>query len=1260
MGTINPWEVDSIKDFRSYHCPACKHQERDEDLFVKHVKQNHVESLSTKVFNQDYDDNSCDHVPKVFRLAEPWKCVYCEMVTWSSEKKFNHFCEASLEPIPKPIKGVIYVKGLSKHCKKCNRVFETFEAFEKHILGMHKSKLAIVCQAHESCVFQCDSHMKLRAHLLDGSCPLLDYDLRPKDLQEPIKAEIATQTEKDFFKLSSNPSISSTISVRFGDEQPRKRKIGVINNDDPEAKKQRTFYYGTPYKKVLEKKVSPVKEVLLQSNEKENVIPIDDDGVTIDQSYQGDNDNDPDWNPDPLDLNGDSDQDQNQVEQTSKTALKRKLVFNYICKICNADAPSIKAVTAHAEKLHRSEWFRMTRWEDIADRVINEHMTPQDQSSSDDDQDQEGDQIPDETQSYIKQNKKLIVYLEFQCNFCSFYGVSRKAVLVHAKTAHRTQYYTMKTWQDVATKLAQAIPVEATREKSIEEQSKKVVNLSFDSPVGIKKQELKLPKPTLTPKKSINIESTEEEKENEKVVEQFIESAKISNEKVVTITLGSSSLPSKPPVETPLPKGLQVITLGSTKKVTDESVIVGSLDHDYTAKSVTISSVTLDEVTGETNETSITIDNASVTPIKPSVTPSKTSVTPSKTSVILSKPSKTLDKPSVTLDKPSVTQSKPKLKEDHVIVDGKVFKFKEECHRINVKTLKEQGLKKVTQSIQSLTPLKLIMTPYIKKVMEQDPKLRKDPKVKVTHLSAKLIEKYLSRNISTIEPSVTPKLASNVTPNLAPNLTSNVIQDVTSDMTQDVTPDMTQDVTPPNVTQLETTCEKSSDKFGCNFCPFYGAEIKDMFDHAQANHRYRGKGIYDWFNVSDWARFATKISDFSDEWKALWKQQVSNKPSLTPLETAIDKYRNLPRKPIPKPSVTPNKPSVTPSETDKFSCNNCPFYGAELKDMLNHAKTNHKSTWHKMKSWTDIATKLKDRKTVKAPNVTPNVTSNVTPDVTPNVTPDMIQDVTPNVIQYETTYEKIVTTKPSATPKLAQDVTPDVTPNVAQFETTENLDESEFELRTDIKIEAFEDISNINDFVTQATTSKVEETNQVQIKSKSEVDSLSETIEATIGHEKDLLAEVQDSEPPQVQIQGGFQWQCYVCGEERNNRMNIVKHCTSHYKLVKHSMYGSPCEYQCLKCKVVFRGNRAKMTHYCGKVIQDWMHLDTVKPVSCDKCKVDFKSYHKYMEHYSWNHEDDHQILQCPKCLFQCVSPSVLAAHDKNRHTVILKHLKTS
>ena len=278
----NPWEVDSIKDFRFYHCPACKHQEKDEDLFVKHVKQNHDQSLKTKVFNRlEFNDNSCDHVPKVFRLAEPWKCFYCKMVTWSSDKKFNHFCEASLAPIPDPINPVkFFLKGLSKYCRKCARTFENFEEFERHVLGMHKSKLVIVCQGHQSCVYKCDSHMKLRAHLLDGSCPVTDYNLVPKDhLQEPTKktkSEIATQTESDFFKLSSNPSMSSTISVRFGDEaeQPRKRKIGVINIEDPEAKKQRTFYY----KNVLGQKVSPVKDLSIpgtsQLNEKENVIPI--------------------------------------------------------------------------------------------------------------------------------------------------------------------------------------------------------------------------------------------------------------------------------------------------------------------------------------------------------------------------------------------------------------------------------------------------------------------------------------------------------------------------------------------------------------------------------------------------------------------------------------------------------------------------------------------------------------------------------------------------------------------------------------------------------------------------------------------------------------------------------------------------------------------------------------------------------------------------------------------------------------------------
>ena len=88
----NPWEVDSLKDFRFYFCPACKHQEKEEDLFVKHVRQNHEKAKDTLVFKgQEHNDGSCDHVPKVFRLAEPCKCTYFKMVTWSSEKKFNHF-----------------------------------------------------------------------------------------------------------------------------------------------------------------------------------------------------------------------------------------------------------------------------------------------------------------------------------------------------------------------------------------------------------------------------------------------------------------------------------------------------------------------------------------------------------------------------------------------------------------------------------------------------------------------------------------------------------------------------------------------------------------------------------------------------------------------------------------------------------------------------------------------------------------------------------------------------------------------------------------------------------------------------------------------------------------------------------------------------------------------------------------------------------------------------------------------------------------
>ena len=69
----------------------------------------------------------------------------------------------------------------------------------------------------------------------------------------------------------------------------------------------------------------------------------------------------------------------------------------------------------------------------------------------------------------IEPTKKIIVDLNFQCKFCAFYGVSTKAILVHAQKAHKDEWFRMKTWNDIAKKLLHPIPVESKRTKPVRE-----------------------------------------------------------------------------------------------------------------------------------------------------------------------------------------------------------------------------------------------------------------------------------------------------------------------------------------------------------------------------------------------------------------------------------------------------------------------------------------------------------------------------------------------------------------------------------------------------------------------------------------------------------------------------------------------------------------------------------------------------------------------------------------------------------------------
>ena len=153
----NPWDVDFFQDFQFYNCPACKHIEKEEDAFVNHVRNSHEESKTTVFFKDDtLEDSDVNEVPE-----------------------FTKRCK-------------FFVEGLTKHCDRCAIAFETFFEFQEHVRFKHNSDLVFGCDK-ESCVFKCDTHMKLRSHLLDGSCPL-----GPESVINE-KAEISTHTNETSF-----------------------------------------------------------------------------------------------------------------------------------------------------------------------------------------------------------------------------------------------------------------------------------------------------------------------------------------------------------------------------------------------------------------------------------------------------------------------------------------------------------------------------------------------------------------------------------------------------------------------------------------------------------------------------------------------------------------------------------------------------------------------------------------------------------------------------------------------------------------------------------------------------------------------------------------------------------------------------------------------------------------------------------------------------------------------------------------------------
>ena len=65
----------------------------------------------------------------------------------------------------------------------------------------------------------------------------------------------------------------------------------------------------------------------------------------------------------------DNEDQQNQDTKVVPNPFTKKMFPTFVCKFCTYSGPSIKALTAHAQRLHRSEWFRMTSWEDIAEKV---------------------------------------------------------------------------------------------------------------------------------------------------------------------------------------------------------------------------------------------------------------------------------------------------------------------------------------------------------------------------------------------------------------------------------------------------------------------------------------------------------------------------------------------------------------------------------------------------------------------------------------------------------------------------------------------------------------------------------------------------------------------------------------------------------------------------------------------------------------------------------------------------------------------------
>ena len=309
---------------------------------------------------------------------------------------------------------------------------------------------------------------------------------------------------------------------------------------------------------------------------------------------------------------------------------------------------------------------------------------------------------------------------------------------------------------------------------------------------------------------------------------------------------------------------------------------------------------------------------------------------------------------------------------------------------------------------------------------------------------------------------------------------------------------------------------------------------------------------------------------------------------------------------------------VTHLQTTEFGCNFCAFHGEKLKDMLDHAKTNHRGTWCKMKSWSDIATKLKAKrvKTIKVskrigsskPSVTLRMTtSSVAPHVTlgimtSSVTPNMTQKLTPNVTQ-----------------NVTQNVTTAVTANVTQLETTENLNESELEVRNDIKIEAFEDISDTNDFVVQDQSQsevgplKQEDEKAQYVKTeKAQYDCQKQENFVDVSNDMgptNIKQELEEEDPLSLaddlkqevittEMHENIQYDCDKCAKSFSLKSSLKTHILKVHE------------------NVLYNYNDLKQEVLSKKVVQENVRYD------CDKCSLSFSNKSQFNRHIRSVHEN--------------------------------------